>query len=369
MAGIFYNGAWWVAPDFLPTSGLLAGGVFDSVSSVFTPPDINPTYARFGGKGIGCAVGLGSWAGRSFGVNLASGYAGFGFNVTSLPASGTIQFATLYDATAGAMQVGLGYNSTGQIGFYSTGGLPGGGGSAALIGSLSATGTLVVGAYPFIEVFYTIANSGGALTLKVNNSVVISFSGDTQQTANAYASRLILGGIGNGVAGGTHYFDDIYLLDGTGASPFNTFLGNGRAYQQVPTSGSATGGLNAWTATSPQGTDWGNCANIPLNTAQNNAATAAAQRMSLRFGTISASRILGFNSWYSLRESAAGPCTVVPIYRSNSVDQVGPVAVSPGATDTYYNQVSTIDPNTGLPWASGTVAAAYSSEFGLRRDT
>ena len=88
--------------------------------------------------------------------------------------------------------------------------------------------------------------------------------------------------------------------------------------------------------------------------------------MSLAFPSLSTAKVFFLNTWFSAEEDAAGTRTIVPIFRNNSVDQVGPTAISLGTTYTYYNQPSTIDPNTSAAWASGTVVAAAGCEIGLK---
>jgi hypothetical protein len=309
--------------------------------------DVQPTYAAFTGKGIACSHN--SFIGRTLGVNLNSLDYGVYFLTPALPGAGTIQsFMTI--ANAGATVIAFGYNSLGQVGAYAVGG-PGVGAIGTQIGALSQQNTIVPNSYVPMEVGFTPT----AVTLRINGTVVLTVTG-----AFGAANQIFLG------CGGSNFsiqFDHFYVLDLTGAAPFNTFLGNWRIQTDAPIADSATGGLNAWGFTTPQGTDWQNAANIPPNPAQNNLSATVGARMSFRFPALNTTRVFGLNCWLSAEEDSAGTRTIAPIYRSNSVDQPGAVIALPSSF-TYFNQNSVVDPNTASQWFSGSVAAAGSCEIG-----
>lgn len=369
MAGIFKTeGLWSCGFDFLPDGTLVAGGVFDVIGG---SPQIGSSFARFAGKGVRMN-GNNIYAGRTLQTNLASYYEGFAFNPIALPTSTVLHvFYTAYDTNAGQAQFSLAVNSQGQIGFYSGSGF-GGSGSLALIAgtSLSATGILVPGGYYFIEVFATISATVGVFTLKVNEVTVLTFSGlNNRTTANAWVNQVSHGALSSSGDASDHRFDDIYILDTTAPAPLNTFLGNGRIQTDGPTGDSATGGLNQWAHTTPQGTDWGNAANIPANPAQYDSDSTLNDRMSLSYPAITATKVLFLNAWISAQQDAAGSRQITPIYRSNSVDQNGTAISLSNGVYVYSNQASAVDPNTAAPWASGTVAAAQGCEIGVKVTT
>jgi hypothetical protein len=363
MAGIFQNGVWSCGFDFLPTAAVPAGGVFDIGSTSGGGCNVSAAYARFSGKGVNVG-GAVTYCGRSFNTNLATFIHGFACNFLALPASAITCFLTLYDATAGNQQLSLGCDSTGALGFYSAGGLPGSTGLSGLIGVKSAAGTIVPGAYNFIEFLATISSGAGVLTLRVNGTTVISFAGNTQVTANAYANRIYWGMNGTNTAGGVN-LDDFYLLDMTGVSPLNAFLGNGRIQTDGPNADSATGGLNTWAFTTPQGSDFGNFAQIPANPADFNSSGSVGARASCKFPSLGAiARVAFFNCWQSSQLDAAGARTIATVYRNNSVDQTGPTITPSNGSYAFSNTASVIDPNTGQPWANGPVANTTNMEIG-----
>lgn len=363
MAGIFQTqGVWSCGFDFLPNGSQVASGVFDQANGT---NNVNASFARFAGKGIQFN-GNNLYLGRSLNTNLVSGIVGFGFLATVLPGASPNAICTWYDVTAAGQQVTLAYNTSGQLGFYSAGGFPVNAGPSSLRGSLSSPGVIVPGAYNFIECLVTIDPATGVLQCRVNGTAVISFTGNTRTTANSFFNRFYIGSVGNSGGGGTLYIDDLYMLDLTQASPLDTFLGNGRLQTDGPIGDSATGGLNAFVHTTPQGTDFGNCANIPANSAQYNSDATPGDRMSFVYPSLVTSKVFFLNSWMSAEQDAAGPRTLAPIFRSNNVDQVGTAVALSGGTYVYSNQASVTDPNTSALWAAGTVGAAGSCEIGVQ---
>lgn len=356
MAGIFQNGWWSCGFDFV--TSLAAGGI---VSSLQGPLTINSAAARFTGNGLECTSQIPqTYVGRTLGVNLPSVIVGVAFKLSALPSGSISPVVTFFDTVANTPNCTLGVNAQGQLAFYSAGGFTTGAGPSTQIGTLSAP-VITPNSYVGIECLVTIGTSG-MLQCKVNGQTVYTFTGNTQQT-NAWTNEVLVGGV-FAASSINHFFDDWYMLDLTGAAPFNTFLGKWRIQTDGPNADSATGGLNTWAFTTPQGSDFANCANIPLNAAQFNSSATVGARMSLRFPTLSTSRVYGLNTWMSLKEDSAGSRSVAPIYRSNAVDQTGTTIVLPGS-DTFYNQNSVIDPNTNQPWYNGSVASAQACEIGL----
>lgn len=362
MAGIFQNGIWTCGWDFIADGFSVPTSVFDTTTGSSFSSGVFANNARFTGKAYTAGGGVNSagQSGRSFGTNLITSIVGVAIKVVTLPSGSTINpLITWYDSTAGAIQITLGVNGQGQLGFYTTGGFTGSAVSG-LLGTLTSS-VVVAGSYNYYEVFNTTSNTNGVLTLRLNGAQIAAFTGDTQQTANAYHNRIYFGTFGP-----DQYYDDCYILDTTGTAPLNTFLGPGRCLTDVPNADSATAGLNTWAFTTPQGTDWGNCANIGPNAAQYNSSGTVGQRMSLRFPAFSnITQCLFLNTWINAEEDAAGVRSITPIYRSGTSDQSG-TAISLGAAFVYSNQISTINPANGQTWASQSAANASSCEIGVQ---
>ncbi|MBF0095313.1 MAG: hypothetical protein HQL34_12335 [Alphaproteobacteria bacterium] len=94
-----------------------------------------------------------------------------------------------------------------------------------------SSGSLLPNTWTFIEVKAVIADSGGSVTVRVNGADFVSVSNaDTKATATASANSVKFWGSGG--SGATVRYDDIYILDGTGA--INDFLGDHRVRTLLP---------------------------------------------------------------------------------------------------------------------------------------
>lgn len=356
MAGIFQNGVWCCGFDFVNVAGA-ATQIFDAQTGGAV--GFSASNTRFG---TGLVLLLsGATVTKNLQVSIPTITEGFAFMTQGLPASGWAILKNWLDA--GTVQVSLQVNSLGQLQFFR-----GGVGGTNPLGLASAQGTVVANQYAFLQPQITFSTVGGQVQLLVNSSAipVLSATGlNTAPSGNSWVNQTQF--IASGFLGGglNEYYDDWYMLDMTGAAPFNTFLGNGRTFLSAPTSDSATAGLNAWAFTTPNGSDFANFAQIPPNTADYNSSGTVGQRASCRFPALpSTSRVFFFNAWESDELDAAGPRTMAVITRNNSIDQQGP-AISPvNGAYAYHNTISTIDPNTGQPWANGLVTNSNAMEIG-----
>jgi hypothetical protein len=95
-----------------------------------------------------------------------------------------------------------------------------------------ATGTRVLSpaVFYFIELKATIADAGDTAVVRINGVEDINFTGDTKATANATANQIQLWN--EGFVG--QYYDDLYVCDGTGGAPTDTFLGDVRVQAIFP---------------------------------------------------------------------------------------------------------------------------------------
>lgn len=133
-------------------------------------------------------------------------------------------------------------------------------------GTVLGTGSTVlsVGTVYYFELKVTINNSTGVVALRINGVSELSLtSQDTQNSGNATADGIRMG-FGGG--GNTHldYYDDLYVLDGTGSAPTNDFLGdcrvesilpsgNGNSSQLVGSDGNSTDNYLLVDETAPDG--------------------------------------------------------------------------------------------------------------------
>jgi hypothetical protein len=201
----------------------------------------------------------------------------------------------------------------------------------------------------------------------VNGTQVITTAAtqNTKSTANTFVNAFILGGFNNG--GGNNLIDDWYMLDGSGSSPFNTYLGPVQVRGDVPSANSAVGGRNAWTPTNPTNVNWTNVGNIPAVATKYNADGTAGDYDMFQFPALpsNVASVLAIDEWALLLLDSAGSRTVELNTYSNGTDSAT-AAFGPGTTPAYSNQVSTKDPHTSAAW---TVANAGAAELGVKVQT
>jgi hypothetical protein len=147
---------------------------------------------------------------------------GFAYRVNSTAA--TYKIVTLNDSAS--VQAGCWINaSTGQINVVRNGTVLG-----------TSTTVLVPSTWYYIEFKGTIDNATGVAVLKINDTTEVSLSGiDTQNTANANANQIEIGGSYGGSSSGYLLdFDDVYICDNSGGAPNNDFLGDVRVDALMP---------------------------------------------------------------------------------------------------------------------------------------
>lgn len=120
------------------------------------------------------------------------------------------------------------------------------------VASTSGLG-LLSNVWYYIEFKCTIADSGGTVTVRVNESTVISFTGDTRNAGSGNIAKVQH----RSVSGVSTFYDDCYVCDLTDAtatqgSPFNDFLGDCAVAQILP---SGNGDSSGWTGSDGNSTD------------------------------------------------------------------------------------------------------------------
>lgn len=99
-------------------------------------------------------------------------------------------------------------------------------------GTLLGSGTKVLlgNVWYYLELRVVFNDTTGIVQLKIDNGLEIDLSGqDTNNAGGNAANTLLLAG----PVGGFQY-DDLYLCDGTGPAPYNTFLGDCRVETLLP---------------------------------------------------------------------------------------------------------------------------------------
>jgi|SRR5208282_537965 len=338
MADIFQNGAFFMGFDMDPTAAQIFTQSNHGSASASTPYSFGFSWSTGGNT-----------AGILFNTNLITVIVGFAVNIQTSASNTTI--CNFVDATAGAVQVSLQFTSTGALQFYR-------GGTA--IGPASAAGTFTVSTWYYIECLVTISGTVGVVQCNVNGGNVIANTGslNTQNTANTWVNAFSFQGFN------ASFFDDWYMLDTTGASPLNTYLGPVQVRGDAPNANSAVGGRNAWTPTNPTNVNHSNVANIPANAAEYNADSTVGDYDMFQFPSLPSNtgKIFAVDEWALTLIDSSGARTIGLNCYSGGTDSLG-TAFTPGVSAGYTNLLSAVDPNTSSAW---TVSNAQAAELGVK---
>jgi hypothetical protein len=168
----------------------------------------------------------------------------------------------------------------------------------------------------------------------------------------------------SGFDNGSVFLDDWYMLDTTGSSPLNTFLGPVQCRGEAPNANSSVGGRNAWTPTNPTNANYSNVANIPYSSTEYNSDSNAGDYDQFEYPSLPSTVVTVFavNEWALLELDASGRTVLLNAY-SNGTDSPGTAFAPAVGTPTLYNQVSAVDPHTSAAW---TIANAGAVQLGVK---
>jgi hypothetical protein len=229
--------------------------------------------------------------------------------------------------------------------------------TGTLLGTASAS--ISAGVFIYLELKTRIDPTTGTVTLRVNETLLLSVpSANTASTGVAGWDGVALGGTGSG----NYDYDDLYVLDGTGAAPLNDLLGDCRVDARYPT---AEGASSAWTPLS--GT---NNALMVDETAPDDDTTynstptvGATDTHVVQDAPVPGAALYGVQLCLSHKKSDAGTCSLAPVVRHGTTDYPG-TAFNPGTTYVYQVIPYGLNPGTAAAWTEADFNAA---EFGYKR--
>jgi len=266
---------------------------------------------------------------------------GFAVNLSGSEGTDLVRF---YDNT-GAVQAALAISSGGMLQLYRGGTL-----------LATATTALAINTWAYIETKLTIADSGGVFEARLNESVVVTFTGDTKQSSTINtANRIYFVGRGSKNA-----IDDLYICDGTGTVN-NGYLGDCRVDSLKPV------GVGTYAEFTPQGaaSNWDCVDEVPYDVdATYNATNVTGKRDSFDCSNLAAiaGAISGVMLSIMARKDDAGSRSLRSLTRVGGADYEG--ATIPVGTDYRYAlQVVEQNPNTSTAW---TDTAINGAEFGYK---
>jgi hypothetical protein len=208
---------------------------------------------------------------------------------------------------------------------------------------LNAAGTvLATGTTPIVATVWNY------LELKV----VVSASAECS-ASSVNTGALAIDNVGmNGINGVTWSYDDLYVVDTSGSSPTNTWLGDVKIETLFPT---GNGNSTAWTGAFG---DWDDTTSHDTDTTYVSSSTPGDKETStLGDLTVTAGTVFAVQTNLVARKDDAGSRTIAPVLRIGGTDYDG--TTSPGLTATYtdYTQLhDRLDP-AGNAWSVATVNA------------
>ncbi|MDE3037015.1 MAG: hypothetical protein KGJ21_00960 [Pseudomonadota bacterium] len=200
--------------------------------------------------------------------------------------------------------------------------------------------------WQYIEVYGVIAATGGAVTVRVNETVVLSVvSADTSYRGSTGVDQISFSY--NVVV------DDFYICDNSGAS-LNNFLGNTRVPAQFP---NGTGASTEWTPTGSASFNWQLASNPYMD---DSSYVSCATPGDIDLYTLSpvanSPLILAVQSIVVARQDDSGQRQIKSVIQSGSAQATGAVVNTSGSY-AGHTDIFTADPNTGSSWTYGAVNA------------
>jgi hypothetical protein len=222
----------------------------------------------------------------------------------------------------------------------------------------TSAGLISLNTWYWIEMAATIDNTTGSVTVKIYDDSLtlldtLSFSGDTQNTANAFANHVLIAGTND-----DNYADDIWI------SSTNALYGPLRVETIYPT---GNGDTHEWTrAGTDSGTDWGQ-----VDEAQDNGTTdylESATNGKIHLFTFPARSLTGAIHAVQVvptlgLSGAVGGMTLRAVCRIGGVNYVGSTVTLSNAFKTYPFAWGT-NPSTSAAWDDAGLASA---QFGIER--
>lgn len=214
----------------------------------------------------------------------------------------------------------------------------------------------LLGAWVFVEVRATIADTGGRCVVRIDGQTVIDFTGDTKNGGTATTvDSLQFVGAGSGT---TRYIDDLYVNDATGTAPNNTFYGPCRVYALAPT---GPGTDTQFTASS--GANWTCVDEQPASATDYVSAATIGTRDTYALADLpgSVSAVYGVRPTAIAKSSDGAAVNLKTAVRSAGTVYGGTITPL-GATDAAISTVRSVDPATAAAW---TVAGVNAAEAGF----
>lgn len=223
----------------------------------------------------------------------------------------------------------------------------------------TSTQPLLQNVWYYIEFKHIIDPAVGTLEIRVNGAVWATFFGNTRQTANSWANIIKVGSSATTPVG--YYYDDLYILDGTGGAPNNDYWGDTQVESIVP---NGAGNYTEWATLVGAATHWQATNEVPPNDDTSYVEDSVADRRdTYAYGDLApaSATINGIQILMRARDTV-GANNVARLYR-RAADYQG-VDYALTTAYAYYREILEQDPAAGP--GAWTLANINASEFGLR---
>lgn len=222
----------------------------------------------------------------------------------------------------------------------------------------AATGNAFLAAtWYFFEIEATVADSGGICIVRLNQTEIINFTGDTKNGGtNTTIDRITVGQTANANA----CLCDVYIANNSGSAPGNTFLGDVRMVKSRP---SAAGASTQFTPDS--GSNYARVNESPYSAANYVSSATSGQVDSYVMEDLPASinTVYAVKSGMVAKNPDGGLAQVKNMVRHSGVNHYGSQVIL-GASDAIIQTFWEQNPGTSAPW---TVANVNALESGMQR--
>lgn len=340
--------------DHMTAAELVTYNKWTSISAFGPAAGSSDTHRRFAGNGqyLYFADYFSNIA-KSFGANEATGIFGFAFKRTNLGVAHNM--LALRDA--GTVQCFLGMNAANQFVVCRNT-------TANVLGT--STATIVSNTWYYVEFKWKITDTIAAGDMEVwldGVKILDITSGDSKNTANAYATDLLVGGDVGGSTTYQMYFDDFYWFDLTG-SLNNAVKGAVRVQSLLP-----TGDGNSSQFTGSDGNSINNSLLVDETTPNGDTDYVESQTVGNKDLYATADTVAATNTIHAVivnhvvKKTDTDAREIVAVVRTAATDfdATANKVLSSG----YVNHQSVFEqnPNGSIPWTKTTVDGA---EFGLK---
>ncbi len=282
----------------------------------------------------------------------ASWVFGFGFRITDL----TVAHNIIEVKDSSTVQCSLNLATDGTLEVFR--------GTATVVTGGAGTFVLNPNTWYYIEFKVTIADSIGANTCEVQingaNDITVTTGQDLKASGNATADNFRFGT--SGVGGGTAFFDDLYIFDGTG-SDNNDFAGDSKIVTQYP---NGEGNVNDFTGSDADSTD--NHLHVDEtdtddDTSYNESSTVDhIDLYTYDDLAVTPETIHAVQMNMVVKKDDAGSRTIRAITRPTSTNFEGPIKSPSNGSYLNFIQILNVNPQTSAAWTESTFNA---TEFGI----